>query len=80
MDLSLLNPPDTAPKNGEQFIAWGIRSGLDQPVCCVVQWAPDYAGGEPFWRCTTPGRSSEVEILGWLPLPWSDEASRQTLP
>jgi hypothetical protein len=79
-DLSLLNPPETAPKDGEQLIAWAIRSDLGpQPVWCLVQWGPDYVGGEPFWRCLTPGYSSAVEILGWLPLPWSDVISRQAL-
>jgi hypothetical protein len=53
-DLSLLDPPETAPKDSEQFIAWAIRSDLGpQSVWCLVQWVPDYAEGQPFWRCIT---------------------------
>lgn len=79
IDLSQLNPPDTAPTDGRQFLAWAVddhgasagKSG-EWPHWVIVHYAPDFPGGERHWRWAVPGRISSVTILGWLPLPWSD--------
>ncbi|WP_146255336.1 hypothetical protein [Azospirillum sp. TSA6c] len=79
VDLSKLNPPETAPQDGRQFVAWGIdehgcghRKPAKHPRWCVVSCSPDYPGGEPFWRWSTPGQSTSITIIGWMELPWND--------
>lgn len=79
IDLSKLNPPETAPDDGRQFLAWGIdehaygyRQPDDEPRWCIVQFAPEYIGGDPFWRWTFSGGSTSVNVLGWMEIPWTD--------
>lgn len=89
VDLSKLRR-DPPPDNGDQFLAWavdlhgnGFRQRSERPRWCVVQWAAEYRGGEPYWRWSVPGRSTSVEVIGWLPMPWTDEFgefSRSSLP
>ncbi len=86
IDLTKLNSPETAPDDGRQFAAWGIdlhaqgyRQPDDEPRWCIVQWSPDYIGGDPFWRWSVPGRSTSIEILGWVELPWNDRYGNSVL-
>ena len=80
IDLSFLDPPETAPQDGRQFIAWAIDENgngrnrpADDPRWCVVQWAPTFPGvGVSYWKWSSPGRSTSVQIIGWLDLPWND--------
>lgn len=86
IDLSKLRPPETAPTNGDQFIAWAVdnfaRHRAEQevpPRWMVIQWSPSYRGGTPFWQWAVPGRSTGVTILGWLPLGWNDQYAEWAL-
>jgi hypothetical protein len=79
IDLSKLNSPDDAPKDGTEFISWAIDAhgeGYEKPSrdarWVTAQWANDCGVGNPYWRWSVPGRSTRVIILGWLPLPWND--------
>lgn len=85
-DLSGLRT-DPPPDDGSQFVALAVdeharRDGDPEPRWCVVQWAPSYTGGAPFWRWSVPGYTTSVRVLGWLPLPrndWFGEAWRARL-
>lgn len=69
---------DAPPTDGSQIVAWAIdnwmvsRDGDARPRWVIAQWAEDYRGGAPYWKWSTPGRSTSVTILGWLPLPALD--------
>ena len=75
MDYALLGlRTDPAPQDGNQILAMAVEVGHQpgMPRWCIVQWASDYPGGQPYWRWSVPGRTARVEICGWLPLPIND--------
>lgn len=66
---------DEPPHDGSHIVAWAIDQhahGYDvpgEPRWVIAQWIGDLPESEPYWRWQTPGLTTRVVILGWLPLP-----------
>lgn len=77
LDLSKLNPPETAPKNGRQIVALFTIPDNDIPRWGVIQWA-GIRDGQPdnrsYWRYSVPGYlGCAAKLLGWtFELPFND--------
>jgi len=80
-----LRPPADAPQD-RQFAAWGHDvHGLghgredEKPRWWLVHWGSDVQAkpGEDrgYWRTSTPGHSTRIRIIGWMPLPWTDHVA-----
>ena len=73
IDLSKLNPPETAPDDGRQFLAWGIdehaygyRQPDDEPRWCIVQFAPSISAAIRSGAGRFPaGQPASMSLDGW---------------
>lgn len=80
---------DPPPQDGRQFVAWALdlrqrmHQGPDDepfpPRWMIVQFAADWRTGPRYWRCQTPGYSTSVQVLGWMPLPENDNLGGEAL-
>ena len=77
---------DPPPQDGSQFVAWahdqnalGFDKEHPDAQWVIAQWAAEYRGGTPYWRWATPGRSTSVRILAWMPLPHLDRYGKYGL-
>ncbi len=66
LDLSIINPPETAPKTGRQIFALITLPNFEVPQWGIVQWAGLTPTSAPSWRYQAPGYTSSATLLGWV--------------